>query len=121
MKLAAGEFARGSPAAALDLYQRVLDVDPGIAEAQYGYGEAAMLVGREDDAMAAFARALAMRPELAKAGATAIFEGLFRSPPVRQPRTVRPLICLPVVAAYFRNWLGGQSYLVNFVRIPKPD
>ena len=117
LKLAAGELAHGSPAAALKLYQRVLDVDAGIAEAQYGYGEAAMLVGREGDAMAAFARALAIRPEFMTAGGTAIFEGLFRSPPTRQPRTVRPLICLPVVAAYFRNWLGGQSYLVNFVRV----
>lgn len=115
LKLAAAAVAEGSPATALELYRRVLDIDPTIAEAQYGYGEAAMLLGRDRDALQAFQRAAVIKPVLAEA--TTIFERLFQTPVQRRPRSVRPLICIPIVAAYYQNWLGGQTYLINFVRI----
>ena len=115
LKLAAVILAQGSPATALALYRRVLDIDPTIAEAQYGYGEAAMLLGRDRDALQAFQRAAVIKPVLAEA--TAIFQRLFQTPIQRRPRSARPLICMPIVAAYYQNWLGGQSYLINFVRI----
>jgi glycosyltransferase involved in cell wall biosynthesis/Tfp pilus assembly protein PilF len=115
LKLAAAAVAEGSPATALELYRRVLDIDPTIAEAQYGYGEAAMLLGRDRDALHAFQRAAVIRPVLAEA--TAIFERLFQTSVQRRPRSARPLICIPIVAAYYQNWLGGQTYLINFVRI----
>jgi tetratricopeptide (TPR) repeat protein len=117
LKLAGATLAEGSPAIALELYQRVLDIDPAIAEAHYGYGEAAMQLGRDRDALNAFRRALVIKPGLAKAGATGIFGRLFRTPSARRPRTTRPLICIPIVAAYYQSWLGGQSYLINFVHI----
>ena len=117
LKLAGATLAEGSATTALELYRRVLDIDPTIAEAQFGYGEAAMLLGWARDALNAFQRATVLKPLLAKAGATAIFERLFRTPVQRRPRSVRPLICMPIVAAFYQNWLGGQTYLMNFVRI----
>jgi tetratricopeptide (TPR) repeat protein len=117
LKLADAALAEGSPATALELYRRVLDIDPTIAEAQYGYGEAAMLLGRDRDALHAFQRAAVITPLLANAGATAIFERLFQTPVQHRPRSARPLICIPIVAAFYQTWLGGQSYLMNFVRI----
>ena len=115
LKLAAAAVAEGSPATALELYKRVLDIDPTIAEAQYGCGEAAMLLGRDRDALHAFQRAAVIKPVLAEA--TSIFERLFQTPVQGRARSARPLICIPVVAAYYQNWLGGQTYLINFVRI----
>jgi tetratricopeptide (TPR) repeat protein len=115
LKLAAAAVAEGSPATALELYRRVLDLNPTIAEAQYGCGEAAMLLGRDRDALDAFQRAAVIKPVLAEA--TAIFERLFQTPVQRRPRSARPLICIPIVATYYQNWLGGQTYLINFVRI----
>ena len=117
MKLAAAHFARGSLPAALELYRRVLDLNPDIAEAQFGYGEAAILAGHEADAIQAFQQAIAINRNFHSAQATAILSQLFHTPSARRPRARRPLICIPMISTYYRDWLGGQSYLINFARI----
>lgn len=117
IKLADANLMRGTPSIALDLYQRVLDIDRNNVEASFGYGQAAMLLGRDADAMMAFRHALTIKPDLVPAKATTLFEHLFQTISARRPRTTRPLICIPIVLDYYRSWLGGQSYLVNFARI----
>ena len=117
LKLADASLSRGSPSTALDLYQRVLEIDPNIAEAHYGLAICATLLGNEEQAIEAFRHALFVKPDFAAAKAVAIFQQLFPIPSARRPRPVRPLICIPVVVPYYRNWLGGQSYLINFARI----
>ena len=57
LRLAAAELERGSISGALDRYQRVLDIAPDLPEAHYGWGDAALRLGRHHEAMEAFARA----------------------------------------------------------------
>jgi tetratricopeptide (TPR) repeat protein len=58
LRLAAADLEQGSISVALDRYQRVLDIAPDLAEAHYGWGDAALQLGRHSEAMEAFARAL---------------------------------------------------------------
>ena len=107
----------GRHADAIEAFRRALILKPDFAEGHFGYGEAAMLLGRDADAIAAFRRALIVKPDFAAAKAVAIFQQLFPIPSTRRPRASRPLICIPIIPTYYRDWFGGQSYLVNFVRI----
>lgn len=117
LRLADASFSRGAISSAVEIYQKILDIDPNSIEAHYGIGQAAMLFGREEDAIAAFHKALAIAPNSLTLQATTVFEGLFSKPSARRPKSIRPLICVPIVPAYYQKWLGGQNYLLNFARI----
>src|SRR5262249_30481251 len=116
LRLAAADLEQGSISVKLDRYQRVLDIAPDLPEAHFGWGEAALQLGRHSEAMEGVKRALALRPSFVEAEAAAAFLSLFPSESTRRQRTTRSLICLPILG-YMRDWLGGQAYLLNFARI----
>src|SRR5262249_4740127 len=57
LRVAAAELEQGSISGALDRYQRVLKIAPDLPEAHYGWGDAALRLGRRHEAMEAFAHA----------------------------------------------------------------
>jgi len=117
LRLAEWTLAKGEDVGALDVYQRVSDNFPGLAEIHYGSGIAALELGRADQAMDAFRRALAIFPGYLTAATATAFLSFFPARSRLKPaKAQRPLICVPVLP-FVRDWLGGQIYLLNFARI----
>jgi tetratricopeptide (TPR) repeat protein len=117
LQLAELTLANGDQVAALELYQRVLALAPNLAEVHYGWGVAALELGRADEAMVAFKRALALKPDYLSAIAAEAFLSLFPDRrPARRASGQRAFICMPILP-FLRDWLGGQIYLLNFARI----
>jgi tetratricopeptide (TPR) repeat protein len=117
LRLAEWTLANGSAAEALDIYRRVSQAAPALAEAEYGSGVAALETGQIEGARNSFSRALKLAPGYAAAVTAAAFLEIFPADRDLKPaKPQRPLICLPV-SPFFRSWLGGQIYLLNFARI----
>jgi tetratricopeptide (TPR) repeat protein len=116
LRLAEHAMANGKTTNALDHYQSVIDIAPGLAEAHYGRGVALSHMGERHEALRSFKQALAIKPAYADASAATVFLNLFPEKSQRVPRRTRPLICLPILP-FVRDWLGGQIYLTNFADI----
>src|ERR1700730_3232163 len=117
LRLAEWTLANGSAAEALEIYRRVLKIAPELAEAEYGCGVAALEIGYIEQARESFSRALKLNPGYAAAITAAAFLAIFPADRNLKPaKPQRQLICVPV-SPYFRDWLGGQIYLLNFARI----
>jgi tetratricopeptide (TPR) repeat protein len=117
LRLAELSLAKRENVVALDVFQQVLALAPNLAEVHYGWGVAALELGRIDEAMAAFKSALALKPDYVSAIAAVGFLSLFpQRNPVRRMPAKRALVCIPILP-FLRDWLGGQIYLLNFARI----
>jgi glycosyltransferase involved in cell wall biosynthesis len=117
LRLAELALANGDPAAARDIYQTVLAAEPQLAEAHHGLGVCLLQLGHvADDAARPLRRALELNPEYPAAIVTNAFLSLFTEPPTpRASGERRALICVPILP-FVRDWLGGQIYVLNFVR-----
>ena len=116
LRLAEIALATGDPASASEIYKAVVAAAPHVAEAHYGLGVSLLQLGKFADAKATMCCALEINPDYPAAIVMSAFLTLFVANPTRRHRSGRrPLICVPIMP-FVRDWLGGQIYVLNFVR-----